>query len=119
MSRRPAPFVPPFGFVLLASAPGGKLPTSVSEPGTNTARRVHRAQIVREREIVERHVGALQPQRVPQHVAGLGRRRGVRAAREVRDALLEEEAVQRRRDRVRVLVIGDADGAVRQRARVT
>ena len=86
--------------------------------GREHDRRVHRTQVVRECEVVERHVGALQPQRVAQHVAGLGRRRGVRAAREVRDRLLEEVAVQRHGARVRVLVIRDADGAVRQSARV-
>jgi hypothetical protein len=38
MSSRPAPLVPPFGFVLEVSAPGGIVPaTSASDPGTNTA----------------------------------------------------------------------------------
>ena len=80
--------------------------------------RIHGAEIVRERQIVERHVGALNTQRVAQDVAGLGRRRRIRAARNVRDALLVEEAIQRRCDGVRVLVIREADGAVCQRARI-
>ena len=109
MSRTPAPFVPALGFVFDASAPGGSVPATIaSEPGTNTAAAFERAEVVVEPQVVERDVRALQPQRVAQRVAGRRRRRGVRAGREVRDGLLEEVAVQRDGDRVRVLVIGDA-----------
>ena len=98
MSSRPAPLVPPLGFVLLAFAPGGKLPHE-----RERARREHGGSgSSRPRSSVNARSSSgtsvlCKPQRVAQHVAGLGRRRGARAAREVRDALLEEEAVQRRR----------------------
>jgi hypothetical protein len=86
--------------------------------GHERGKGVEGAQIVMEREVVERDVRALQAQRVAQRVARSCRRSRAHAAGEVLDALLEEVAGQRHRDGVSVLVIGYADAAVAQGARV-
>ena len=74
-----------------ADVGAGRDATSVSVPGTK-AGGVERIQLVEDPEIAERLIGGPEAQRVAQRVAGRGRRRGIRAARQIRDGLLEEDS---------------------------
>jgi hypothetical protein len=73
---------------------------------------VQRVQLVEDAEVRERLVGGLEAQRVAEDVTGCPRSSPGRAAREVGDGLLEEEAGERLCSPSSVLVVDGAGGAV-------